>query len=97
MHLKKPNLTYSICDLFGWFNIITRDQLVISIKKFNAKLFEGMLSQKEMLDTRKTYSRKPLDEFESIKEVWLPTFMGIVVSLLNKSKFFSLQLIEMAY
>ena len=67
MHSKKLNLTYSICDLFDWFNIIARNQLVVSIKKFNARLFEGTLSQKETLDTRKTYSRKSLDELESIE------------------------------
>ena len=49
--------TYSICNFLDGFDIITRNQLVVSIEKFNAGLLEGTLSQKETLDTRKTYSR----------------------------------------
>ena len=68
MYLKKEKKTYSICDLFNWFDIITRNQFVVSIEKFNAGLFESTLSQKETLDTRKTYSRNPLDKSENIEE-----------------------------
>ena len=64
----KKKKTYSICDLFDWFNIITRNQLVVSVEKFNAGFFEGTLGQKETLDTRKTYSRNPLDKSENTEE-----------------------------
>jgi len=63
----KLNLTYGICDLFDWFDIITGDQLVISIKKFNAGLFESTLSQKETLDTGKAYPRKSLNNLRVLK------------------------------
>ena len=65
---KKLDSTYSICYLFDWFNIITRDQLVISIEKLNAGLFESTLSQKETLDTGKAYPRKSLSKLEIIEE-----------------------------
>jgi hypothetical protein len=64
---KKLDSTYGICDLFDWFYIITRDQLVISIEKFNAGLFESTLSQKETLDTGKAYPRKSLKNFRLLK------------------------------
>ena len=67
-YTSEEEKTYSICDLFDWFDVITRNQLVVSIEKFNAGLFEGTLSQKETLDTRKTYSKNPLDKSENIEK-----------------------------
>jgi len=59
-------LTYSIRDLFDWFDIITRDQLVVSIEEFDAGLLEGTLSQKQTFDTGKAYSGKSLDKIRII-------------------------------
>ena len=66
--LKREKEDLQHLDLFDWFDTITRNQLVISIEKSNAGLFEGMLGQKETLDTRKTYSRSPLDKSEGIEQ-----------------------------
>ena len=65
--LRKYKSTYSIRDFFDWFNIIARNQLVVSIEKFNAGFLEGTLSQKETLDTRKTYLKNPLDKLLGIE------------------------------
>ena len=46
--------TDSVCNLLDWFDIVTRDELVIGIEKLNARLLECSLCQQKTLDAGET-------------------------------------------
>jgi hypothetical protein len=56
--VRKRRLTYRIGNLFDRLNVIARDELVVSVEKFNSSLLERTLCQKETLDSRKTWKKK---------------------------------------
>jgi hypothetical protein len=44
-------------DLLDWFDIITRNELVVSVEKLDSDLLEGSLGEKKSLDSRQTLVR----------------------------------------
>jgi hypothetical protein len=46
--------THSVGDLLDRLNVVTRDEFVVGIKEFDARLFECSLCQKETLNPGET-------------------------------------------
>jgi hypothetical protein len=45
------SLTHSVSNLLNWFDIITGDKFVVSIKEFNAGFLESPLCEQETFNT----------------------------------------------
>jgi hypothetical protein len=53
--------TYSVRDLFNWFNAVARNKLVVGIEEFDLGLLKRMLGQQQTLDLRKDLAWKIRD------------------------------------
>lgn len=47
--------THSVSNLLHRFDVVARDELVVSIEELNSTFLEGTLGEQETLDTRQAF------------------------------------------